>query len=122
MFIFDLKTKDVICNHQKDALTFESHFPDNLYEECIIGAYDATVTDNIVVALCADSSSKDLEENDNSLPRIRFYSWEGEYLGGVILDKKVSSIAFDETNDLLFGLYGKTEDIYVFNVKGIYRD
>ncbi len=122
MFLFNVKRKNVNCFHQKDALTFDGSFPDNLYEECRINAYDASVSDNYIVTLSADSSSKDLEENRNSFPVIRFYTWDGFFLGGAVLGQKIHSIAFDEINGLLWGLDRTTEKIYSFNVKGIYGE
>lgn len=80
-----------------------------------MGYIDVCVTNDYIYALYSGGTFFDRQSSYSNI--VRVFTWAGEYLKDYILDKKVRTLTFDESNQTFYGIASEPgAEIYKFKI------
>lgn len=115
-FIYDIKKHNGIAVHDSLKMTFDNPDEKEINNDIDLFALDVYTTNNYIAILSPNNSVTNYYGQMDCFPILRFFDWDGNYLKGVVLDKKIHEIAFDEISKKLYGLNIISEEIIQYDL------
>jgi len=112
IIFFDFENNRHFAIHQKGAVTFDDECPDPVGNEMFFT--DAAVSDDYLFALYWHEGNSWESNTQDNRPEILAFDWKGNFLGGCRLGERITSIEYDATRNVIYGLSRITETIYTY--------
>ena len=118
IFFFDLDHDKYFAIHQKGSKKIDDEVVSHTMEtSCFQGV--AVSEDIILVLYFAGDYAVNASDYSTASPELLLFDWEGNYLTGVKLDKRVKDIAYDPKHHVVYGINRLKDEIYSFDISEV---
>lgn len=117
LLFMDFDRNDFFAIHQTGSLSFKDNFKYKEDSNTALFFTDGASSSDYLMILYRQGDYTLKETAGNWLPELLVFDWDGNYITGFKLDRKVRSIEYDEKHKVLYALGGPTwESLYAYDL------
>lgn len=113
LIFFDIENDRIFAIHQEGAPTFDDKFQNKCSDLFFNGG--CATEKFIFLTYCHSKKTLADEKNGKKVQDILIFNWNGSFVKGIKLDKRLRSIGFDEKKGRLYGMTPK-EELYEYDL------